>query len=444
MSFGPSVWDLMNSPEGQAAAKRGMAALQSGEVTPEEAHANLHPIMKALGYGKGGGKTSPLAMGSVGAGMSLPDVSVSPVSRGSGLMNEKEATAEEKAVDTTANKNVTQVNQYMPPSQLNDLYTSTARLPAFQQQQEGLEKERDLLGIASKAPSDVFSGPISGLLETEFGRKTGTLAANAGPSPMQQRKTLLDMTGKYQDDQRDLSKNIFDAIGKQRSGSTVQSLADTVALSNLLRDMNKDSAVDPRKFEKGGGKGYDPTKDVKELGKSLAPMAPTLNTLNKLDQLIGGIDNWKGQNIPGAGFMGRMAPSFMLSDKASQVQQTYRELQEELLKLYNGARITPPEYQRLSQALGANATGGDREFVNGLKRFRDEFKDVMAQKEAPFRGTHPEVIQLYKKGGGNTSDTVFANSPKAPPSTGPKRTKELKDMTDAELAAYEKQLTKGK
>lgn len=416
-----SYWaELLNSPVGADLRTRGAIALATGQVSEEEAQAAVSPLLKAAGLGKG--KKNPVlaaarrqaAMPSVGAGMELPDLSVSPVARGSGMTNEEQVKGTDSAAQTSSNKDVAQQLQFMSPEQLNDLYSSTSRLPAFQDQEEGIRLNQDLLKIASQAPTDVFSGPLAGLLQAEFGRNTGTMAQMRGQSPADQRNGILSMVGKIQDDKRDLSKGIFEAIGKQRAGYTMTTIADQLALKSIIDQMNRTKAEDPKKFEKTGRAGPNLNTLVEKHQKRMADLEGTRVTMNVLDELIGGMDNWKGQDIPGVGATGRF-PSLMLTDKGKDIQQTYSDLKNQVLNMRSGKQINEQEYRRLSNALGSGLTGDDHTFVNALKRFRKELESVMRQREAAVKGTAvgPEVLRQYKAGGGTLSEDAFPKT--APP-----------------------------
>lgn len=269
---------LMDADELQKnLVQNGMEAIQNGTITPEQAMANfqsVNPVLKAAGVQvfdvplsvRGSGKpTTPSAAkadmaaamdadsadpGLTSAKMSkLPQVTQKPVARGSGMTELEEF--KENALKKFDNMNKTQ-GQYllsMDPEQLQDLYGRTEKLPVFQEQAKGIQRMRDMLAMETGASSDFISGPLAGLLETEFGRKVPTMASMRGPSPQDQRAKILGYMQKIQDDQRDLGKGIFDAISKQKAGSFTESTGLTNSISDQTTATKSAKAEDPRRFD---------------------------------------------------------------------------------------------------------------------------------------------------------------------------------------------------
>ncbi len=282
-----NIWaDLMNQQDLQggvdALASQGMDALQSGAISPEEAMGNfqstVNPIMLALN----GGQTHPLlgakkmAPGSVSGAKdkiakkraaamdstldtrqkndamysSMPEAQVDPVARGSGLTREQQFAMQMLEGVKNASKTQGQYLLSMDPEQLSDLYARTEALPAFQEQKKGIDNMKQLMAMSAEAQPDVFSGPIAGLLQTEFGRNTGAMQAARGMTPEQQREKILSYAGKIQDDQKDLSKGVFDAIGKQKGGYINESISQDANTQQILKAMSDAKAEDPRKLDK--------------------------------------------------------------------------------------------------------------------------------------------------------------------------------------------------
>jgi len=393
----PNYWmGMLNSPMGQQLAMEGADALQSGEVTEEQ----LSPLLRAAGI-------TPRKP-------SLLDVSrrrkpqATPVPRASGLSNSEEVKTADSATNTLSNEGKQQDLSFMSPAQLQGLYDQTARMPAFQDQARGIASQRELMQIASEAPSDYLSGPLAGLLQTEFGRNTGTMAQMAGETPAQKRANILNMGAKLQDDRKDLSNSIFDAIGKQRAGYMLNTLGDKMILKSEVAQTAKAAAEDPRKTEKVGksGKGYDVTKDLAAHQKRMQDLEPVRQAYETLTRELG-LEKWNGKDdIPGMGGTGKL-PAFLLTNKGANIRTKYKKLEGVVLKAESGGQVTGSEAARLLSALGTGSFNTDREFVEAIEDFGNTFQDVMRQREAAVFGAPQGKIvkEAYLKGGARTSDS---------------------------------------
>jgi hypothetical protein len=290
---------MLNTPMGQTALQRGMQAMQSGEISPADLPAaakKMHPVLSAAGFGKknpildarpttpngaralmssesdqmggpmpgqgeqpGGmssmpaptnGAPNPAAMMKAAKG-TLPTAQVAPEAKGSGLTQEQQFTQSMLENIHNQNKSEGKYLLTMDPEQLSKLYKDNSELPTFADQASGIDKQKELAGMAAHAPTDVFSGPIAGLLQSEFGRNTSEMAANTGQSPDDQRKNILNMSEKIQGNQKDLSKSIFDAIGKEKAGSFTESAANSTTLQDLVKAMSEAKAKDPLQNPRG-------------------------------------------------------------------------------------------------------------------------------------------------------------------------------------------------
>lgn len=424
-----SYYGAMLDPSQGAFAEMDPAA----NVDPE----GYDPFLKALGLS---GKPDPLLAAK------RFNVVQAPVAKGSGLTNvgqEKSGTE-----DTDTNKKLSQLSKklIMDTPDFTTLLNRTENSDVFKQQKAGVGEMRDILAMASHAPADIFSGPISGLLETEFGRKTGTMNANRGPTPYDQTKNLLGYQDKIQDDQSNYAKNLFEAIGKQQGGTQLDSLMQQLALKATAEQLTKSEAKDPNAYAKKGSGGPDLTKLLKEHQKRMQDLQPLegayASLTGAIDKAIpGGLANWDGKSdIPGVGATGHL-PSFLLSGKGSEIQRAHQELQNAIIYATSGKQINESEGRRLSLALGAGITGGDREFLQGILNYGKEYKNIMRQREAAVRGlpgVGDQVMKLYKAGGGGLSDDFHPPewTPPAARGKGKAPAVDFNSMSDAELEAF--------
>lgn len=317
-----SPWSqMLNTPLGQKLVQRGMQGIQNGEVDPEK----ISPLLKAAGVSNkkspllSAKKAMPFTPSEAQAAMNpdptgaAPSVNVpepgsngaifnkmaapqatpavsTPTAKGSGLSDEQQNIAQTLENIKNANTKSSHADLYTDPEQLQDLYSRTAALPSFKEQQDNLNRQKDILSMTAKAPTDNFSGPLAGLLQSEFGRNASITASKSGVTPEQQRTNLLNMGEKNQDDQRDLSKSIFDAINKQRAGYYNEGMTSSTSLQDMMKAMSQANAMDPNKFAKNPPGGNPLTmrlnvfkefqKNTAEDQKALEQSDNAVNTLN--------------------------------------------------------------------------------------------------------------------------------------------------------------------
>lgn len=321
-----SPWDALldaDDPELAKAmlAERGKQALASGEITPQQVQAAANPILKAAGVevydtpleivggkqantpqkAKQAVEQTKVSMGGTvnapqpGDGPKIfsnaPIAQVAPIQRGSGLSSTQDFS--NQVLESLKNSEKTQGNYLltMDPEQLADIYGRTEKLPVFQKQQEGIDRMRGMLEMERDAPVDIFSGPLAGLLETEFGRKVGTMAAQRGPNAQDQRAKIMAYAAKIQDDQGALGKNIFDAISKQKAGSYTESTGLENNVAQTARTQSGAKAVDPRSMDKAVPRGPNPlstkikvfTEFQKYSGKDRESLQGAENAINLLN-----------------------------------------------------------------------------------------------------------------------------------------------------------------
>lgn len=436
-----------------------------------------NPILKVLNKGAkpnallNAKKVPVVPAGAAGAAPAPSgfEMQLDPVAKGSGLTNktmEQDKTVDENT-DTT--KQLTQTNKrlVLDDPTFQQLIARTEGTDVFKRQKAGIDQMRDLLAMSAQTPTDVFSAPLSGLLESEFGKKASGFAAGRGPSPAEQQKSILAYADKIQDDQKDYATKLFEAIGKQQGGSQLDSYLSQLVGRNLNQGIveNSGMATDPNRYEKParkGGGGPDYSKDVKELGKQRAQVAaPMLNTFQRLnDELkddggLAGLRN-SASGVKGVGGLGSFVPIGWRDDKSARIYNLAMDLALQKLQMRSGQAASDKEAAKYLKQFGLSPSASAREMQNGLTKLVDDVHSTLYADESRFR---PGVVQEYSSHPGHILssdlDKYRAGGPvnqKAPKASGtgggapaaPKRTKELKDMTKAELDAYEKALTGGK
>jgi hypothetical protein len=255
----PSVSPLLKllqrgqKPNSLLNAKKFPVVAADGPNTPAEARARMAQMQDS--------QATPDAAPTVaGLEASVGKAQVSPSAKGSGLTSKEELSRQMLKGIKDDMKNQLSSQLYADPEQIKELYNQTAQLPAFVDQANGLQNQKDMLAMAASAPSDAWSGPIAGLLQSQFpGQNAAGIAAQAAreETPEQQRDKILAMGGKIQDDQRDLSKGIFDAIGKQKAGTYLESLGTSTNSQDILKALSSAGANDPDKGKRAAGTGGD-------------------------------------------------------------------------------------------------------------------------------------------------------------------------------------------
>lgn len=284
----------MNNPYGLGVAQQdmldpsqlhemGMAALQSGLISPEQAMANLNPVLKAI-QGKGkknpllsAKKVSPFApdpsladldkqkqvqqTGAVNVQSGNPAVYTKvevdhpdAVKQGSGLYSENSAklTDTDSETDKGGTKSTTNKLLSMDPAQFNSMYATAANSPAFAEQMQGVEDQADLLKMSAGGPTDYITGPLAGLLQGEFGRNvSAAMAGRQAPTPAEKQAQLLTGMGKLQDDRKDVSKQIIDAIKSQKGGSMTDVLYNDF-IDKKTKEMEASAKAGAQDNQKGG------------------------------------------------------------------------------------------------------------------------------------------------------------------------------------------------
>jgi hypothetical protein len=236
----------------------GQEALRSGQISPQEAMGNLSPILRALGLGQNPltnprqialtpaqkrlkeQRTMEQAPGFVGPprppspdddvlnkATDTPGVfealGVKPVDKGSNeaykLRFDQTDTNENKLKEGDS-QTVTSATA-MNPVEFSKAMGNIESLPDIQEQRKGIANLQDMLNMSGAGGGDFVSGPLMGLLKSEFGRDVSGYKAGAGATPEEVTSGLLSGNEKLQTARNNLSQRIGDLLGKQRTGSLV-------------------------------------------------------------------------------------------------------------------------------------------------------------------------------------------------------------------------------
>jgi hypothetical protein len=158
---------------------------------------------------------------------------VAPVAKGSGLSAKNNAKQE--------NRTVHMINEVgvMDPQVMQQAYNAISNSKEVQDQRAGIENMQDALNMQlGREQSPDLAGPLSYLANYVTGGK-----AHIINTPKDDRQKILDYADKLQDNKRDLTRQIWDSIGKLKGGSTQQQDYSQVILGSEA------GAEDPAKAE---------------------------------------------------------------------------------------------------------------------------------------------------------------------------------------------------
>lgn len=392
--------------------------------------------------------TAPLALPSVpgydqGTAQALAAHAAAAVAPDQGVMAKNSGkTSQAKVTSNLDKKGVLNQTLFMDPTQFQAAIDNITKTDAYKQQSQGIDDMRELMKIGMNRTPQMDLTPLNDLANnwSRDGWKTNYKAPDNMPAaPTQLLQKYMD---KLQDDRRDLFKSTVSAIGAQKAGSNLSSYD----LKQLIESMNK--SQDPN-MGKGAGKVYDPGKDLKDHQKRMEALEGMRSVYDRLNAMTNGFTNGKG-----TGIFSRYAPLSWQSGDAAEIQSAYKDLQNQIIYATSGKQINEAEARRLKQALGDSALSGPREFAIAMQRYGVTLKDIMKQKEGAIKGLHPEVLQMYKNGGGTLSEDFTPPAKKAPggagkspnpaPNGGGEKSKEdLLKMSPAEFDAYEASVLKG-
>jgi len=288
----------------------------------------------------------------------------------------------------------------LEPTVLKDFYNQINALPEIKNYTDLVKQYEETLKQAQTEPHALDLSPFYKLIDWRSGsnlsrgyrppvsntqKKLATLKemieARGGVAKLQQ--DLLTI-GKGGSDVKELLRRVENFV--QNSEGAVKTDTQSGQSTNSNKSTTGRPGVSSAQFNALS----------KQLGDKMAPFIGLVTQFNKLDKELGGIDNWKGKDIPGSGATG-WAPLFALSSKGSVNKELITGIQNELLYLKSGAQINEQEYKRLTQAIGGGLMSSDRDRINGLKTFRDVLQNIFQSRQASFP---KEVVDAYVSRGG--------------------------------------------
>jgi hypothetical protein len=383
-----------------------------------------HPSSMEDAYALMGLDLGPLlALGGAGD-LSLPQgPPISAVARGSGLSSESTSKAEQESEQKAIEKRAT----ILEGAQWDELTGRVRAMPEFQDRAQGVRNLEALQDQYAAMPMQLDLSPLMALADTW----TGSKLADSYRKPQSEQERLGALLGferAAQEGRESASDFLIKSLEPQMTGET---LAQQI-LSATQGIQQGAAAEDPRKFERSTGlKPYDVDKAVERHEKNVRPIQ---DTYARLEYALEAVKPYLGKkDIPGIGAWDSRKPDFMASPDEVKIRQSRQDVLNELNRLTSGATVTPQESQRLKAAMGNTFTGGEREYVEGMARIGRVLREIMAGREAAFKGRRPEVIDAFGRGGGTTSDRMnaeqgFAEGRKDKGGMTPEQRKRLQDL----------------
>lgn len=156
-----------------------------------------------------------------------------------------------------------QKRSMISPEELSRAYQGIEQgIPDIRAQRQGIQQLEGQIQAERGAPVDVLSGPLAGLLQSEFGRQVS--AQPHGESPEDQRDRIFNYISKTQTAKSQLSQRIADLIGKEKTTDRTPPTNPNVIppAAKAVRDVQ--------------GK----------FNKSVEPFAKSINFANEVDSLL--------------------------------------------------------------------------------------------------------------------------------------------------------------
>ncbi len=419
---------------------KGEDAVAKGEVTPKQ----MKKVAKKLGlpevdesvFNSLIGKEEPKNPYTFDDTPMLTNTSISKSKSG------KEVGSKRQALDTKT----TSKNMVYDEAAANDIFDIARNMPEYQDQlraQSSLEDTLNMMGQA-RTQDDSWIKPLLALADAQTG---SNLAASFTPQGTKRSENILKYKDALAQRKADTTKSLFDTIGKLKSGSektgsnvTVinqgPSWSDTTKKSAGETAVDKEYAKDYNDFILGGG--Y--TTAVANLDK----MGTIVERLGKEKDLTGGFTGAIPKGIRD-----------FTSPESANLQDEYEQIVQQNLKTVLGAQFTQQEATQLIRR-SFNPRLGQEYNAKRILEVQSQMAEALEAKKAAadyfeangysMRGyTGATKVKIGDKSYDVSKDFKAPSRPgaaqsKAPTKVAGKPKKKLEEMSDAELAAYEKEL----
>lgn len=282
---------------------------------------------------------------------------------------------------------------------------------AYEDQQK---RQREIITGAQERYEELLNKPVpkdlSGLLGAIDSITGSQLSRNyKAPETAQERaKQITDMEKYILQQERSFSntemQRLQTMLKAQKSDQNVEQLdmlyQNALAQEKLAAQRGQKTV---RAQEKGRAESYkrerDMERNLQQYGKKVGDIAPAvLDSLQKMDTAIGGIDNVNNPaDIPGIGPAMTYVPDILLTDEGSSIRQYGIDLVTNMIYMKTGKQINETEAARILRGLGMGADAKVSTFRKGVRNLKDQLLKIMENKRASFT---PEVQQEWRDRGG--------------------------------------------
>lgn len=149
--------------------------------------------------------------------------------------------------------------------------------------------------------------------------------------------------------------------------------------------------------------GHNLWSETHALAKDLDPLVEINYSIDKLNKIM----PEKG-DIPGIGPIDRLAPDFMLSNRASEIQSVVATLRNAILKLRSGGTVTEGEADRDLEELKLDKYSTDRSFRQVFRNMAEKYARIARNVQA---GTSERAAKSYRERGGEELNAVQQAAP---------------------------------
>lgn len=165
--------------------------------------------------------------------------------------------------------------------------------------------------------------------------------------------------------------------------------------------------------------GHNLWSETHALAKDLDPLVEINYSIDKLNKIM----PEKG-DIPGIGPIDRLAPDFMLSNRASEIQSVVATLRNSIIKLRSGGMVTESEADRDLEELKLDKYSTDRSFRQVFRNMAEKYARIARNVQA---GTSERAAKSYRERGGEELNAVQQAAPQGSLMT-PEQRKRLDEL----------------
>lgn len=206
-------------------------------------------------------------------------------------------------------------------------------------------------------------------------------------------------------------KTLFDAAEQRKRD------AARAAEKRVDQEISKGSIADTRARDLDRKLDLDLDKKALKYSATLekSGIPGVIDTIENIDRMIGAA----GKDLPGVGMIEGALPDVFAGDAGRDLRQEVSSLFNKTLHVRSGSAVTDQELQRLRTEFGNGAWKTEKQFKDGIRRYKERLQEAMRNLNA---GSDPKAIDLYTSRGG-TDFRNFVSDAKPGEQSAPKEVK---------------------